>query len=105
MCLKIMFMLGFQGALVSQFLEKPLYFSSIVLGKCSYDRTAMRRAVFERARAISSLSEGFAVKELQILQGDVEFEHSKRAVEEGSEEGKKVEKTLRASPSGNSMVR
>lgn len=93
-------LLGCQGALISHFLEKPVYFSSVVLSKCPYDPEAMRRAVFERASAVCSLSDGYAVQELRLFQGEVEFEHSKRKTEETrcKEEGE--EKKITASPSG-----
>ena len=92
--------LGCQGALISQFLAKPLYFSSVVLGKCAYDPTAMRRALFERACIVNSLPEGYTVKELRLLQGDVEFEHSKRTDEKMKEDKIEAElkKKLTASP-------
>ena len=93
-------LLGCQGALISHFLVKPVYFSSVVLSKCPYDPAAMRRAVFERASAVGSLPDGYAVQELRLFQGEVEFEHSKRKTEETrcKEEGE--EKKITASPSG-----
>jgi hypothetical protein len=54
----------------------------------------MRRALFQRACAVSSLPEGYSVKELRLLQGEIEFEHSKRTSEER-------EKKLSPSPSGS----
>lgn len=40
--------LGFQGALLSHYLEEALYFSAVVVGKCPYSARAMRRAVIDR---------------------------------------------------------
>ncbi|XP_052022799.1 tRNA-specific adenosine deaminase 1 isoform X2 [Apodemus sylvaticus] len=37
--------LGCQGALLMHFLEKPVYLSAVVIGKCPYSQEAMRRAL------------------------------------------------------------
>ncbi|XP_046842996.1 tRNA-specific adenosine deaminase 1-like [Xenia sp. Carnegie-2017] len=74
--------LGCQGALLSYFLDKPVYFSSIVLGKCPYDDVAMQRALHKRALLVHSLPRGYRVLEAKLYQGQVEFEHSKRRLEE-----------------------
>lgn len=81
-----------------------MYFSSVVLSKCAYDPAAMRRAVFERASAVSSLPEGYSVKELRLFQGEVEFEHSKRKTEETRRKEKEEDTKLIASPSGKLII-
>ena len=97
---KLVSPLGCQGALISHFLEKPVYFSSVVLSKCVYDPAAMRRAVFERASAVRSIPEGYTVKELRLFQGEVEFVHSKRKTEETRRKEKEEDEKLIASSTG-----
>lgn len=40
--------LGFQGALLSHYLQEALYFSTVVVGKCPYSQEAMQRALVSR---------------------------------------------------------
>lgn len=40
--------MGFQGALLSHYLQEALYFTSVVVGKCPYSQEAMHRAVVTR---------------------------------------------------------
>lgn len=40
--------LGFQGALLSHYLQEALYFSTVVVGKCPYSREVMQRALVTR---------------------------------------------------------
>ncbi|XP_077453449.1 tRNA-specific adenosine deaminase 1 isoform X3 [Stigmatopora argus] len=39
---------GFQGALLSHYLEEALYFSTVVVGKCPFSQDAMQRALITR---------------------------------------------------------
>lgn len=40
--------LGFQGALLSHYLQEALYFSTVVVGKCPYSQEVMQRALITR---------------------------------------------------------
>lgn len=40
--------LGFQGALLSHYLQGALYFSTVVVGKCPYSQDVMHRALVSR---------------------------------------------------------
>lgn len=40
--------LGFQGALLSHYLQEALYFSTVVVGKCPYSQEVMHRALVTR---------------------------------------------------------
>ena len=53
-----------------------------MLGKCPYDDVAMQRALHKRALLVHSLPRGYRVLETKLYQGQVEFEHSKRRLQE-----------------------
>ncbi|XP_055477370.1 tRNA-specific adenosine deaminase 1 isoform X5 [Psammomys obesus] len=73
--------LGCQGALLMHFLEKPIYLSAVVIGKCPYSQEAMRRALIDRCQEVLALPRGFGVHKLKIQQSGLLFEQSRCAVQ------------------------
>uniref|UniRef100_A0A3P8NUY1 tRNA-specific adenosine deaminase 1 n=1 Tax=Astatotilapia calliptera TaxID=8154 RepID=A0A3P8NUY1_ASTCA len=73
--------LGFQGALLSHYLQEALYFSTMVVGKCPYDQEVMQRALVTRCACVSDLPAGFAVRPPELLQATLEFPFSQAQTE------------------------
>ncbi|XP_053175321.1 tRNA-specific adenosine deaminase 1 [Scomber japonicus] len=68
--------LGFQGALLSHYLQEALYFSTVVVGKCPYSHEVMQRALVTRYSHVSDLPAGFSVCPPVLLQSSLEFQFS-----------------------------
>ncbi|CAG5958362.1 unnamed protein product [Menidia menidia] len=79
--------LGFQGALLSHFLEEALYFSAVVVGKCPYSREAMHRALVARCSHVSELPAGFSVCPPVLLHSSLEFTFSHKQTERQHQAG------------------
>ncbi|XP_034445183.1 tRNA-specific adenosine deaminase 1 isoform X2 [Hippoglossus hippoglossus] len=73
--------LGFQGALLSHYLQEALYFSTVVVGKCPYSKEAMHRALVTRCSHVTDLPAGFSVSPPGLLQSSLEFRFSQAQTE------------------------
>ncbi|GAA6221246.1 tRNA-specific adenosine deaminase 1 [Lates japonicus] len=73
--------LGFQGALLSHYLQEALYFSIMVVGKCPYSKEVMERALVTRCSHVSDLPAGFSVSPPVLLQSSLEFPFSQAQTE------------------------
>ncbi|KAI7811639.1 putative tRNA-specific adenosine deaminase 1 [Triplophysa rosa] len=82
--------LGFQGALLSHYLQKPIYFSAVVVGKCSYSHQAMVRALNTRCAHVTGLPSGFSTHPPKLLQSCLEFtcNHTHTEVQHTHAQGK-----------------
>jgi len=76
--------LGIQGGLLSNFLEKPIYLSSIVVGRCPFSKEAMLRGTSLRGRKFNLESTSDYSYNPPVIHHckNVEFLQSKRVVEE-----------------------
>ncbi|XP_032085744.1 tRNA-specific adenosine deaminase 1 isoform X2 [Thamnophis elegans] len=75
--------LGWQGALLMHFLQQPIYLPALVVGQCPYSWETLHRAIVARCHLVSHLPEGFHVHELEILQSQLGFIHSREAAKSG----------------------
>uniref|UniRef100_A0A3B4ZDF8 tRNA-specific adenosine deaminase 1 n=1 Tax=Stegastes partitus TaxID=144197 RepID=A0A3B4ZDF8_9TELE len=73
--------LGFQGALLSHYLQEALCFSAVVVGRCPYSAEAMHRALVARCCQVSDLPAGFSVRPPVLLQSGLEFPFSQAQAE------------------------
>lgn len=80
--------LGCLGALISHFVPKPLYLTSIVIGKCPYSEQCMRRAVYDRISQVK-LNEPYRIHTPQLICSHISFQYIN---------------TIHKLPSGSSIV-
>uniref|UniRef100_A0A8C7L7V9 tRNA-specific adenosine deaminase 1 n=1 Tax=Oncorhynchus kisutch TaxID=8019 RepID=A0A8C7L7V9_ONCKI len=80
--------LGFQGALLSHYLQGAVYFSAIVVGRCPYSHQAMQRALITRCSEVTALPAGYTVQPPELLQSSLEFAHSQAQTEHNHQPGK-----------------
>ncbi|XP_068595794.1 tRNA-specific adenosine deaminase 1 [Brachionichthys hirsutus] len=73
--------MGFQGALLSHYLQEALYFSAVVVGACPYSPDVMHRALVSRCSGVSDLPAGFSVRPPALLQSGLEFPFSQSQTE------------------------
>ncbi|XP_041795510.1 tRNA-specific adenosine deaminase 1 isoform X2 [Chelmon rostratus] len=73
--------LGFQGALLSHYLQGALYFNTVVVGKCPCSQEVMHRALVTRCSDVSDLPAGFSVCPPVLLQSSLEFPFSQGQTE------------------------
>uniref|UniRef100_A0A8C6U0A6 tRNA-specific adenosine deaminase 1 n=1 Tax=Neogobius melanostomus TaxID=47308 RepID=A0A8C6U0A6_9GOBI len=73
--------LGFQGALLSHYLQGAVYFTTVVVGKCPYSQEALQRAMFLRCSHVSGLPAGYSVTSPLLLRSSLEFPFSQAQTE------------------------
>lgn len=73
--------LGIQGSLLSYFLTKPIYLSTLVIGDF-FDADACERALHSRTKLITDAPSNFGFHPLRILHTKLPFEYSKPVVTE-----------------------
>ncbi|XP_054720708.1 tRNA-specific adenosine deaminase 1-like [Uloborus diversus] len=68
---------GFQGALITHFIEQPIYISTFVIGKCPFSESAFKRAMIDRLSNVADLPLHYHLPQSAILQSSLAFEYSK----------------------------
>ncbi|XP_063441595.1 tRNA-specific adenosine deaminase 1-like isoform X2 [Mytilus trossulus] len=75
---------GCQGALLTHFIPTPIYFTSITIGRCLYNKSALYRAIVTRSDEVTGLPDGYRVNSPVLLQSQLQFEDSKDLVPNGN---------------------
>ncbi|XP_022100943.1 tRNA-specific adenosine deaminase 1-like isoform X2 [Acanthaster planci] len=78
---------GWQGALLSHFLARPLHLTSVIVGKCPYNQEAIQRALMGRLQQVSNLPEHYTINVPHIVSTQVLFPDSKGAVQSSNAAG------------------
>lgn len=67
---------GLQGALLSHLLYKPIYISTVVIGRCPYSKEALYHAIVERTNGLKSFPENYHRSIPILIQSNLQFKHS-----------------------------
>ncbi|XP_033626318.1 tRNA-specific adenosine deaminase 1-like isoform X2 [Asterias rubens] len=72
---------GYQGALLSHFLDKPVHMKTLIVGKCPYNQAAMERALIGRLQPVSDLPEPYRINVPSIVSSQIAFPDAKDEVQ------------------------
>ncbi|XP_067144818.1 tRNA-specific adenosine deaminase 1 isoform X2 [Centruroides vittatus] len=72
---------GLQGALISHFLCKPIYLSTIIIGRCPFSREALYEAIVERTNNLNLQSGNYYKSVPILLQSNLLFKYSRQRLE------------------------
>ncbi|KAG1683634.1 tRNA-specific adenosine deaminase 1 [Nymphon striatum] len=76
--------LGIQGSLLMQFLNHPVYLSTITIGQSPFCEKALDRAIYDRIKTVSNLPSGFSINKPRCVQSNLEFKCSRSISESQS---------------------
>ncbi|XP_050397823.1 tRNA-specific adenosine deaminase 1 isoform X2 [Patella vulgata] len=68
---------GIQGALLSHFLNSPIYLQSVIVGKCPYDQSSMKRALTDRVADVTNLANHYTLTAPYLLQSGLAFKEGR----------------------------
>ncbi|XP_071785584.1 tRNA-specific adenosine deaminase 1-like [Asterias amurensis] len=90
---------GYQGALLSHFLDKPVHMKTLIVGKCPYNQAAMERALIGRLQPVSDLPEPYRINVPSIVSSQIAFPDAKDEVQAqfGGNQGKMA-------PAGSAII-
>ncbi|XP_038070034.1 tRNA-specific adenosine deaminase 1-like [Patiria miniata] len=81
---------GWQGALLSHFLARPVHMTAVIFGKCPFNQEATERALIGRLQQVSDLPEHYCIHAPLIVSTQVLFPDSKEAVQSSNAAGDRV---------------